>query len=40
MADQYLQQHAPNSPARIDVVTVRLTPGRPPLIEHIVGAVE
>jgi putative endonuclease len=39
MADQYLQQHAPDAPARIDVVTVRLTPGRPPLIEHIIGAV-
>ena len=39
MAEQYLQQHAPNTPARIDVVTVRLTSGRPPVIEHIVGAV-
>lgn len=39
MADQYLQRHASNAPARIDVVTVRLSPGRPPVIEHIVGAV-
>jgi putative endonuclease len=39
MALQYLQEHAPNAPARIDVVTVFLPPGGAPQIEHIEGAV-
>jgi putative endonuclease len=39
MAEQFLQQHAPNAAARIDVVTVRLGAVGPPSVDHIVGAV-
>jgi len=39
MAEQYLQRHAPDASARIDVVTVFLPPNGPPRIEHIEGAV-
>ena len=40
MAEQYLQRHAPEAAARIDVVTVFLPAVGRPRIEHIVGAVE
>jgi putative endonuclease len=39
MAEQYLQRHAPDAAARIDVVTVFLPPGGSPRVDHIVGAV-
>jgi putative endonuclease len=39
MAEQYLQRHAPEASARIDVVTIFLPPGGSPEIDHIVGAV-
>ena len=39
MAEQYLQRHAPDAPARIDVVTVFLPPGGAARIEHITDAV-
>ena len=39
MAEQYLQLRAPSASARIDVVTVRLLPGVPPQVDHLVGAV-
>jgi putative endonuclease len=39
MAEQYLQRHAPDASARIDIVTVFLPPGGRPRIEHIVGDV-
>jgi putative endonuclease len=39
MAEQYLQRHAPDASARIDVVTVFLPASGAPRIEHIVGAV-
>jgi putative endonuclease len=39
MAEQYLQRHAPDAPARIDVVTVFLPPGGAARIEHIIDAV-
>ena len=38
MAEQYLQRHAPNAAARIDVITVSAT-ADPPEIEHLIGAV-
>jgi hypothetical protein len=39
MAGQYLQRHAPNASARIDVITVSSAGGAPPRIEHLIGAV-
>lgn len=39
MAESYLQQHAPNASARIDVVAVYVRPGQSPAVKHIVGAV-
>jgi putative endonuclease len=39
MAESYLQQHAPNASARIDVVTVYFAAGQAPAVRHIVGAV-
>ena len=39
MAESYLQQHAPDASARIDVVTVYFPHGRAPEIHHIPGAV-
>lgn len=39
MAEQFLQEHAPGAAARIDVVTVLAAPGRPPRIDHLIGAV-
>lgn len=39
MAQQYMQQRAPNASARIDVVTVYIRPGRAPELEHLIGAI-
>lgn len=38
-AEEYLARYAPNAPARIDVITVYLAPGRAPAVAHIAGAV-
>jgi putative endonuclease len=38
MAEQYLERHAPQAEARIDVVTVLFGAGAPQ-VEHLVGAV-
>jgi putative endonuclease len=39
MAGQYLQRHAPDASARIDVITVSSAGDAPPRIEHLIGAV-